>query len=129
VTINDPIWKNRDVRIGQIYVGILSCFSNLQYLALDGFVDNLFGRRVLRGLSPDRCYSSTVTHSRIMIRNFDDCLRLIDGRLSQLHTLMVNLDFVRDSTINITNQVNHHIQQTNNYFIFISLRRGFFKNP
>ena len=97
------------MRIGQIYVGILSWFSNLQYLALDGLVYNRFGRRVLPGLSPDRCSSSIVTHLRIKIHNFDDCLCLIDGRLSQLHTLVVNLDFVRDSTLNINSQVTYRI--------------------
>lgn len=107
--ICDTFWKNEDIRIAKIYVGILSWFHNLQYLDFYGIVESRFKGRLLRGLSPDRCYSSGVTHLRIKIHNFDDCLCLIDGRLSQLHTLIINLDFVHYSTININNQVKHHI--------------------
>ena len=117
VSFSNSVWKNKDPRIGQIYVGILSWFSNLQYLALDGLVYNPFGRRVLRGLFPNRCFSSLMTHLRVKIYNFDDCLCLIDGRLSQLHTLIVNVDFVHNSTMNISNQVNDRLQPTDNRFI------------
>jgi hypothetical protein len=60
---------------------------------------------MLRDLSPDQCCSSNVTHLRIKLHHFDDCLCLIDCRLSQLHTLIVNLGFADDSTRNIHNQV------------------------
>ena len=64
---------------------------------------------MLRGLSSARCYRSNVAHLRIRIHNFDDCLCLLDGRLSQLHTLIVKLDYVRDSKIIINNEVNNHL--------------------
>lgn len=105
VIFNGSIWPRKDPRIGEIYVGIVSWFSNLQCLSLDGFQDDRFGQRLLTGLSSQRCSSSMITDLRIRIHNFDDCLCLIDGRLSQLHKLVVNLDFVRHSSINLNNQV------------------------
>jgi hypothetical protein len=102
--------KSVEIAIGQIYIAIFTWLSNLQYLDLDGIHGNLYNRRLLRGLSPTRCYSSSVAHLRIRIHNFDDCLCLVDGRLSQLHTLIVKLDYVRDSRIIINNEVNNCLQ-------------------
>jgi len=31
------------------------------------------------------------------MHNFDDCLRLLDGRLSQLHTFIITLDYIYDT--------------------------------
>ncbi|CAF4160160.1 unnamed protein product [Rotaria sp. Silwood2] len=97
--------KSTEITIGQTYVAIFSWLSNLQYLDLDSIDGNLYSRRLLSGLSPTRCYSSTVAHLRIRIHNFDDCLCLLDGRLRQLHTLIVKLDYVRYSRIIINNEV------------------------
>ncbi|CAF4638289.1 unnamed protein product, partial [Rotaria sp. Silwood2] len=96
--------KSTEITIGQTYVAIFSWLSNLQYLDLDSIDGNLYSRRLLSGLSPTRCYSSTVAHLRIRIHNFDDCLCLLDGRLRQLHTLIVKLDYVRYSRIIINNE-------------------------
>ena len=94
-----------EIIVARACVGMMTWLSKLQYLDLGGNEDNLFSRRLLRGLSPARCSSSSITHLRINIHHFDDCLCLIDGRLSQLHTLMVKLDFVRNSTKLINNEV------------------------
>jgi hypothetical protein len=104
-------YKRRSVEIiiSQIYVAIFAWFSNLQYLDLNGIEGNWYTRRILRGLSSTRCYRSNVTHLRIRIHNFDDCLCLLDGRLSQLHTLIAKLDYARDSKIIINNEVNNYL--------------------
>jgi hypothetical protein len=101
--------KSVQITIGQTYVAIFAWLTNLQYLDCDGIDGNLYSRRLLRGLSPTRCYSSNVAHLRIRIHNFDDCLCLLDGRLSQLHTLIVKLDYVRHSTIIINNEVKNYL--------------------
>ncbi|CAF4236934.1 unnamed protein product [Rotaria socialis] len=93
-----------EIIIAQTYVAIFTWLSNIQYLNLDGIDGNRYSRRLLRGLSSMRCYSSSVAHLRIRIHNFDDCLCLLDGRLSRLHTLIVKLDFVRHSRIIINNE-------------------------
>jgi hypothetical protein len=103
----DATW-NRPIEtiIGQTYVAIFAWLPNIQYLDLDGSDGNLYSRRLLRGLSYSRCYTSRVAHLRIRIHNFDDCLCLLDGRLTQLHTLIVKLDHVRFSSIIINDEVN-----------------------
>jgi hypothetical protein len=106
MTISDAYkFRPMEIIIAQTYVAIFAWLSNLQYLHLDGIDGSRYSRRLLRGLSSTRCYSSIVAHLRIRIHNFDDCLCLLDGRLSQLHTLIVNLDYVRDSRIVINNEV------------------------
>ncbi|CAF2648949.1 unnamed protein product [Rotaria sp. Silwood2] len=106
MTIKDAFrYRPLEIIIAQTYVAIFAWLSNLQYLDLDGIDGNLYLRRLLRGLSFSRCYTSNVAHLRIRIHNFDDCLCLLDGRLSQLHTLIVKLDYVRHSTIIINNDV------------------------
>ena len=103
--IKTGIWKRTEIIVAQMYVGILTWLSNLQYSDIDGNDTDAFRQRVLRGLSPNRCSSSSITHLRIKIHSSDDCLCRLDGRLSQLHTLIVKLDSIRDSNIVITDQV------------------------
>jgi hypothetical protein len=117
VTINGTVWKATEIIVAQTYVGILAWLSNLQYLDLDGDDDHRFKRRLLRGLSPSRCYSSGIAHLRIKIHNFDDCLCLLDGRLNQLHTLIVKVDYIRHSSIILNNEVKNDIEQKKNSFI------------
>lgn len=94
-----------EIITAQTCIGIMTWLSKVQYLDLAGNENHLFSRRLLRGLSPARCSSSSIVHLRINIHNFDDCLCLLDGRLSQLETLIAKLDFLRNSTILINNEV------------------------
>ncbi|CAF4073711.1 unnamed protein product, partial [Rotaria sp. Silwood1] len=78
------------------YVSIFALLRNLKYLELNvndvySFLPTLFN-----GVSPLRCFSPSIIHLRIKLNNFDDCLYLLDGRLSQLHTFIVNLDYIHD---------------------------------
>jgi hypothetical protein len=91
--------------VAQIYDAIFTLLTNVQYLDLFGNDDNPFSGQLLRSLSATRCYSSSIAHLCIKIHNFDDCLCLLDGRLSQLHTLIVKLDYIRNSSILINNEV------------------------
>ena len=91
--------------VARTRIAIFTLLSKLQYLDLDGNERNPFTQQLLSGLSPAKCSSSNIAHLRINIHNFDDCLFLLDGRLSQLHTLIVKLDFLRNSGISINNEV------------------------
>ncbi|CAF4123957.1 unnamed protein product [Rotaria sordida] len=73
------------------------CFWQRVLLA-DLDLDNSypFRRLLLDSLSSTTCSSSSIVHLRIKMHNFDDCLRLLDGRLSQLHTLIIYLDYIYD---------------------------------
>jgi len=56
-------------------------------------------KSLLDNLPPTTCSSSTVTRLNIKLHNIDDCFLLLDGRLSQLHTLIVKLDFIHDQAL------------------------------
>ncbi|CAF1599863.1 unnamed protein product [Rotaria sordida] len=45
------------------------------------------------------CLSSSITNLRIKLHNFDDCLCLLDGRLNQLHTFIVKLEYIHDPSL------------------------------
>ncbi|CAF4634072.1 unnamed protein product, partial [Rotaria sp. Silwood2] len=42
------------------------------------------------------------------MHNLDDCLYLLDGRLSQLHTFIITLDYIADTSMNINNSVKNY---------------------
>jgi hypothetical protein len=48
----------------------------------------------LKDLSPSTFSSSTLTKLCINVHSFDDCLALLDGRLKQLITFIVQIDFI-----------------------------------
>ncbi|CAF0933832.1 unnamed protein product [Adineta steineri] len=79
-----------------IYHRTFALFSNLKYLDLDVNNRYFFFKPLLSGLSPTACISSSITHLCIKLHNIDDCLRLLDGRLNQLHTFIVKLEFIHD---------------------------------
>ena len=68
----------------------------LKYLDLDVNSTYFVWRSILAGLPSTTCSSSNIVHLRIKMHNFDDCLCLLDGRLSHLHTFIVNLDYIYD---------------------------------
>ena len=78
------------------YVSIFALFTNLKHLELNvndvySFIPTLFSPA-----SSLQCFSSSITHLRMKLNNFDDCLYLLDGRLSQLHTFIVDLDYIHE---------------------------------
>ncbi|CAF3314482.1 unnamed protein product [Rotaria socialis] len=44
------------------------------------------------------CYSSNIVELNVRVRNFDDCLCLLDGRLSQLNTFIIEIDKIQNSS-------------------------------
>jgi hypothetical protein len=97
VTISDEILDESYVKLlTDIYNRIFGLVTNLKYLDLDNndFYD--FSRSLLTGLPSTTCFSSSIVHLRIKMQNIDDCLYLLDGRLSQLNTLIINLDYIHD---------------------------------
>ena len=107
VSINVYFQEDNDLRLSQIYVGILSWFSNVQYLTLNGLRTIGYSGRILHNLSFDRCCSSLITRLHIRIFSFHDCLCLMDGRFSKLTTLTLDVDYIRYWTLDNNNQVKH----------------------
>jgi len=82
-----------------IYHRIFVLLSNLKYLNLDVNKSYLFSKSLLSGLPSTTCVSSSISHLRIKLHNFDDCLCLLDGRVNQLHTFIVKLDYIHDPSM------------------------------
>ncbi|CAF1360538.1 unnamed protein product [Rotaria sordida] len=82
-----------------IYHRIFLLLSNLKYLDLDVNNNYLFSKSLLDGLPSSTCLSSSITNLRIKLHNFDDCLCLLDGRLNQLHTFIVKLEYIHDPSL------------------------------
>ncbi|CAF3072268.1 unnamed protein product [Rotaria sp. Silwood2] len=82
--------------ITDIYNRIFGLVRNLKYLDIDGDDTYDFSRSLLTSLPSTTCCSSSIVHLRIKMHNIDDCLYLLDGRLSQLHTLIIILNFIHD---------------------------------
>ncbi|CAF3800603.1 unnamed protein product [Rotaria sordida] len=49
-------------------------------------------------------YSSKIVELNVRVRNFDDCLCLLDGRLCQLHTFIVKIDKIQNSSKTLDNK-------------------------
>ena len=82
-----------------IYHRIFVLLSNLKYLDLDVNNNYLFSKSLLNALSFTTCVFSSISHLRIKLHNFDDCLCLLDGRLNQLHTFIIKLEYVHDPSL------------------------------
>ncbi|CAF3236050.1 unnamed protein product [Rotaria sp. Silwood2] len=118
LTIGDEILDESNVKLlTDIYNRIFGLFTNLKYLDLDGDDTYAFSRSLLTGLSSTTCCSSSIVHLRIKMQNIDDCLYLLDGRLSQLHTLIINLDYIHDPVqirLRSSNIIRHSLKIMNN---------------
>jgi hypothetical protein len=80
-------------------------FTNLTHLELKLDDNVVYPPLSLIDLPSKTCYSSSVVHLNVRVRNFDDCLCLLDGRLSQLHTFIVEVDNLDDLSMAIHNKV------------------------
>jgi hypothetical protein len=97
ITINrETLAESMHTSLTNIYNDIFTLLTKLKYLDLDFSNMYPFRRSLLSGLPSTTCSSSSIVHLRIKMHNFDDCLCLLDGRLSQLHTFIVNLDYIYD---------------------------------
>ena len=61
----------------------------------------------LNGLAPDAFSSSTITYLSVRVFELDDCIRLLDGRLSCLHTLVVQVHEITSSANGLDDTVRY----------------------
>ncbi len=89
-----------------VYSHILTFFKNLKNLSvIKPFVLSFYPRLSLCDLPSTTFSSSILTHLHISVKNFDDCLYLLDGRLRKLSTLCVTVDYMDTSSGIIHNMV------------------------
>ena len=79
-------------RMKPLYEYILGFFKRIKHLSITG----LFSRLSLHDLPTTTCSSSTLSKLCIRVNDFVDCIPLLDGRLEQLTTLIVNMGDINE---------------------------------
>jgi hypothetical protein len=77
-----------------VYSHVMVLFQNLKHLAIVESSVNEYPPLLLRSLPSATYFSSTLTVLRISVLRFEDCLSLLDGRLKQLTTFAVQIDYI-----------------------------------
>ncbi|CAF2713309.1 unnamed protein product [Rotaria sp. Silwood2] len=86
-----------------VFITVFIMFINLTYLHFDVKDMYLYSPISLIDLPSTTCYSSSIVYLNVSVRNFDDCLCLLDGRLSQLYTLIVKVYLIQNTSMIINN--------------------------
>jgi hypothetical protein len=89
--------------LSNIFALILSLFKRLTDLDFCDF--NRYCPSILFNLPSTSCMSSTLTTLKMNVKNFDDCLYLLDGRLDSLLTLIIRVDCISSTSTTIDNMV------------------------
>ncbi|CAF1418427.1 unnamed protein product [Rotaria sordida] len=102
-----------------VYAYILSFCKNLKHLSV---IETSYPRLLLCDLPSTTFFSSILTYLCINVTTFDDCLYLLDGRLHQLTTLIVELYSIHSSTIshNMDNLRNLKCFSLKSYWLIVS---------
>ena len=82
-------------------------FTKLIYLHFGWNGDSWCSPRSLIDLPSTTWYPSNIVHLNVRVYSFNDCLCLLDGRLSQLHTLIVEVDRIYKTSMTINNTVKY----------------------
>ncbi|CAF2104619.1 unnamed protein product [Rotaria magnacalcarata] len=98
-----------DLRIN-VFQRIFSLLTTLTDLDFGQCSRSLHPVLTFNNSSADGCFSSTIVNLRINVRTFDDCQCLLDGRLSQLRTFMVRIDFISNSKLSVNNTDILHLE-------------------
>jgi hypothetical protein len=83
-----------------VYSHILTYLENLEHLNVVGTLNLPYPCLSLRYLPSNTFSSLTLTYLSIYVKTFNDCLRLLDGRLKQMSTFIVKFYRIdRDSSM------------------------------
>ncbi|CAF3482744.1 unnamed protein product [Rotaria sp. Silwood1] len=89
-----------------VYVSILTLFENLQSLSIVGSFTSSYPPLSIVDLPSTTFCSSTLIKLCINVRSLDDCLYLLDGRLKQLTTFIVQIRYIHNDLSIIHNTDN-----------------------
>ncbi|CAF1387174.1 unnamed protein product [Rotaria sordida] len=101
--ITDLILHNDDEYISKmrldtytenVYVPIWALFENIKHLTIVSSSLNEYPSLSICNLSPTTYSSSTLTILCVNVFEFNDCLCLLDGRLKQLRTFIVQINYI-----------------------------------
>ncbi|CAF4368342.1 unnamed protein product, partial [Adineta steineri] len=106
VTINID---NKDEHIRKlfknIFTNIIRMFMNLIQFNFSWYSDLSYSPNVFIDLPSRLCYSSNISCLNVRLKNFNDCICLLNTDLSQLHTLVVEIDWIRETLMVLNNTV------------------------
>jgi hypothetical protein len=80
-------------------------FRNLIDLNYNWYSDLTYSPKAFIDLSSRPCYSSNISCLNVRLNDFNDCICLLNGDLSQLHTLIVEIDSIRKTSMTMNNTV------------------------
>jgi hypothetical protein len=106
IMINDDLMNEQNRELSRnIFANIFVIFTNLTYLHFDfqNYCQSLPTSVV--DLPSTACYSSNIVHLNVKVSDFNVCLYLLDGRLSQLHTFIVHVYCIRRTSMINKNMV------------------------
>lgn len=117
--------KSEGDSVISIFTSILNLFNNLRYLNYHPFVALDFSQLSFNENTP-RFFSSTLAELHINVADFNDCLYLLNGRLSQLRTFHVKIDYFLLPSEVIKEKVYHFekSEYNNKYLLNIVLFRS-----
>jgi len=92
-----------------VYGHILSFFKNLQHFSIIETFDVIYPGLSLCDLPSTTFFSSNLTYLCINVMTFDDCLYLLDGRLKQLTTFIVEIYSINNLPSIVHNMVSSNI--------------------
>ncbi|UJR23600.1 hypothetical protein I4U23_026589 [Adineta vaga] len=93
LSINDPEKTQSLIDLSTtVFAPIFSMFKSLIELDFGSPGDRRYPARLkIADLPSTICFSSSIVHLRISVDTFDDCLCLLDGRLTYLHRLVIQI--------------------------------------
>ncbi|CAF1379273.1 unnamed protein product [Rotaria sordida] len=86
-----------------VFTNILIIFTNLIYLDFHSQDICRYISKPFLSLPSTTCYSSNIVHLNVGVFSFDDCLSLLDGHLTQLHTFIVKVGRIIDTSMTMKN--------------------------
>ncbi len=103
---NKPKETSKENFITSIFTNILTVFTNLRYFKCDR-VFELHRSRLWFNETTRPFFSSTLIELHINVLGINECLYLLDGRLNQLQTFYVDIDFVDHRSLIINQKVSY----------------------
>lgn len=76
------------------YMRIFNLFKSVTHLDFVRKTDFRYPPFSFDDLPSTAFFSSTIVHLCIRVLDFEDCLRLLDGRINQLHTFIVEIYYI-----------------------------------
>ncbi|CAF1313478.1 unnamed protein product [Rotaria sp. Silwood1] len=87
-----------------VFANIFTIFTNLNHFEF-GFEDHFeYSPVSLINLSSTIFYSTSINYLNVTVQYFNDCLCLFDGRFNQLHTVIVKVEIIENSSQIINNK-------------------------